>query len=164
VQSSHLRALEDVKIGELARPFLKPGASIDSDARYEAAIGTVKTRATSLVDVGEMVDFYFRDALSFDEKAVAKFLVPAAAQVLADFRAHLAAQAAFDRASLEAATTAWLADKSLQIKDVAQAARVSLSGKSQSPGLYEVLEVLGKDRVLARLDAGAQMASRAAAT
>jgi glutamyl-tRNA synthetase len=164
VQSSHLRALGDAKLGELARPFLKPGVSIDSDARYEAAIGTVKTRATSLVDVGEMVDFYFRDTLSFDEKAVAKFLVPAAAPVLAELRAHLAAQASFDRASLEAATTAWLADKGLQIKDVAQAARVSLSGKSQSPGLYEVLEVLGKDRVLARLDAGVQMASRAAAT
>jgi glutamyl-tRNA synthetase len=163
VQSSHLRALSDADLGALARPFLAADLKVD-EARYDAAVGTVKTRATTLIETAQMVDFYFRDTLSFDEKAVAKFLVPAAAATLTDFRAHLAAQSAFDRASLEAATTAWLTEKGLQIKDVAQAARVSLTGKSQSPGLYEVLEVLGKERVLARLDAGVQMASRAAAT
>ncbi|MBX7194444.1 MAG: glutamate--tRNA ligase [Sandaracinaceae bacterium] len=164
VQSSHLRAVDEAKLAELARPYLKAGATIDSEARLHAAIGTVKTRATTLLDVGEMVDFYFRDTLSFDEKAVAKFLVPAAASLLGDFRAHLAAQPAFDRASLEAATTAWLTERGLQIKDVAQAARVSLTGKSQSPGLYEVLEVLGRERALARLEAGAHKASQAAST
>ncbi len=162
VQSSHLRGLSDEALGALARPLLAADAKLDDDARYASAIGTVKTRATTLVETAQMVDFYFRDTLAFDDKAVAKFLVPAAAQVLNDFRAHLAAQSAFDRASLEAATTAWLTEKGLQIKDVAQAARVSLTGKSQSPGLYEVLEVLGKDRSLARLEAGAAMASKPA--
>ncbi len=164
VQSSHLRALDDAKLGEFARPYLKAGASIDSEERFRAAIGTVKTRAVTLLEVGEMVDFYFRDTLDFDAKAAAKFLVPTAATLLGDFRAHLAAQPSFERASLEAATTAWLTERGLQIKDVAQAARVSLTGKSQSPGLYEVLEVLGRDRALARLEAGAQRASRAAST
>jgi len=162
VQSSHLRALPDAKIGELTRPYLPADASIDADARLEAAIGTVKTRAVTLVECAQMIDFYFRDALTFDEKAVAKFLVPAAAPLLTDFRAHLVLQPAFDRASLEAATNAWLAEKGLQIKDIAQPARVSLTGKSQSPGLYEVLEVLGRDRSLARLEAGVAMASRPA--
>jgi glutamyl-tRNA synthetase len=161
VQSSHLRALDDARIAELARPFLKEGTSIDSDARFHAAVGTVKTRATTLVEVADMVDFYFKDTLAFDEKAVAKFLVPGAAQLLTDLRAHLAAQPGFDRASLEAATSAWLVERGLQIKDVAQAARVSLTGRSQSPGLYEVLEVLGRDRSLARLEAGAAKAASA---
>lgn len=161
VQSSHLRALDDARIAALARPFLKEGASVDSEPRFHAAVGTVKTRATTLVEVADMVDFFFRDALVFDEKAVAKFLVPSAAPLLGDLRALLAAQPAFDRASLEAATSAWLAERGLQIKDVAQAARVSLTGRSQSPGLYEVLEVLGRERALARLEAGAAKAASA---
>jgi glutamyl-tRNA synthetase len=40
------------------------------------------------------------------------------------------------------------------MKNVAQPARVALTGKTQSPGLFEVMEVLGKERTLARLDAG----------
>lgn len=162
VQSSHLRALSDERLAELARPFFAKDVTIPSDARLAAAVGTVKTRATTLVEVGQMVDFYYRDALEFDAKAVAKFLVPDAAPRLADFRALLAKQDAFDRASLETQTNAWLLERGLQIKDVAQAARVSLTGKSQSPGLFEVLEVLGKERVLSRLEHGAETAASAA--
>lgn len=159
VQSSHLRALSDAEIAAKTRPYLKDGASIDSDERFAAAIATVKTRAVTLVEAAEMVDFYFRDEVLFDDKAVAKFLVPAAEATLREFHAHLAAQPAFERAALEAATHAWLEQKGLKIKDVAQSARVSLTGKAQSPGLYEVLEVLGRERSLARLAAGADKAA-----
>jgi glutamyl-tRNA synthetase len=163
VQSSHLRALDDAKLAELVRGLIKDGATIDSEPRLRAAVATVRTRAITLRDVADMIDFYFRETPVFDEEAVAKFLVPSAATLLTDFRAHLAAQPAFDRASLEAATNAWLAGKGLRIKDVAQAARVSLTGRSQSPGLYEVLEVLGRERALARLEAGAAKAAAAKA-
>jgi glutamyl-tRNA synthetase len=58
---------------------------------------------------------------------------------------------------------AWLASKGLQIKDVAQAARVALTGRGASPGLFDVLEVLGKDESLARLEKGTQAAEGAPA-
>ena len=54
--------------------------------------------------------------------------------------------------ALEAAVNAWLEKDGLKLKDVAQPARVALTGKTASPGLYEMMEVLGKDVVLARLD------------
>ena len=162
VQSSHLRALSDGDLTGLVKSYLKPDLTIDSESRLVAAVGTVKTRATTLVEAAEMVEFYFRDTLTFDEKAVAKFLVPATAPLLTDFAAHIAKQSSFDRASLETATTAWLGERGLAIKDVAQAARVSLTGKSQSPGLYEVLEVLGRERSLARLTAGSARAGQGA--
>lgn len=164
VQASHLRALSDAEIAARARAFLSPELVIDSEARLVAAVGTVKTRATTLVEIAHMVDFYFRDVPLFDEEAVAKFLVPDVAPRLRELRAHLAEQTAFDRKSLEAATNAWLAARGWKIKDVAQPARVCLTGKAQSPGLFEVLEVLGKDRALARLDAGIARVSRATAS
>jgi glutamyl-tRNA synthetase len=158
VQSSHLRSKTDEELAALTKPKMKADLNIENEAQFVAAIGTVKTRATTLVEAAEMSDFYFRDVI-FDEKAAQKFLVPAAEPILREFHAHLAAQPSFDRVTLEAATTAWLESKGLKIKDVAQAARVSLSGKSQSPGLYEVLEVLGRELSLARLETGAKMAA-----
>jgi len=61
-------------------------------------------------------------------------------------------------AALEERVNAWLASKGLQIKDVAQAARVALTGRTASPGLFEVLEVLGRDDSLTRLDKGRKIA------
>ena len=48
--------------------------------------------------------------------------------------------------------TGWLSAQNLAIKDIAQPARVALTGRTVSPGLYEVLAVLGKAESLARLD------------
>jgi glutamyl-tRNA synthetase len=61
---------------------------------------------------------------------------------------------------LEAATNAWLAAAGLQIKDVAQAARVALTGRTATPGLFDVLAALGRDRALARLRAGADASEK----
>ena len=59
---------------------------------------------------------------------------------------------------MEAATTAWLEAEGLAIKNVAQPARVALTGRGASPGLYETIVLLGKDHALARLRRGAELA------
>lgn len=164
VQASHLRMLDDAALAKGTAPFLaKLNVHVDgSDPRLAAAVATVKSRAQTFVEAAEQVDFYFVESLAFDEKAKTKFLVAENADKLADLRALLEG-ASFDRASLEATVTAWLTEKGLQMKDIAQPARVALTGRSQSPGLYEVLEVLGKDVSLARLKAGEALARGAAA-
>ena len=56
--------------------------------------------------------------------------------------------------SVEAAVRAWMEEKSLTFKDYAQSARLALSGRTRTPGLFEVMAVLGKDLCVARLDRG----------
>ncbi len=156
VLGAHLRGLDDAALAADARPFLSAELRDAADAdgsRYVAAVGTVKTRATTLAEVGDMIDFYFRDTPSEDEKAVAKFLVPASAPHLQALRQVVEGVTPFTRQPLEAAIDAWLAETGLQMKNVAQPARVAMTGRSQSPGLFEVMEVLGRERTLARLDA-----------
>ena len=58
----------------------------------------------------------------------------------------------------------WLVEKGLLIKDVAQPARVSLTGRSASPGLFEVLEALGREESLARLEKGKALSEGAPAS
>jgi glutamyl-tRNA synthetase len=154
VQTEHLRALDDATIAKHSLPFLaKRGLEVAADdARLPAAIGTVKTRAQNFVDVADMVDFFFREPPALDAKAKEKFLVPANAPRLEALANLVKGTAPFDRATLEAKVTAWLTAEGLQIKDVAQPARVALTGRTQSPGLYELMEVLGEARTVARLE------------
>jgi glutamyl-tRNA synthetase len=145
-------------------PFLAArGLKVDAaDAVLRAAIPTVRERARTYVEAAEALDFFFREPPVFDDKAVAKFLVPAAAPTLDDIAQLVAGVAEWTRAAIEAAFTEHLQKKGLQIKDVAQPARVALTGRSVSPGIYETIDVLGRDLSVSRLRAGAQRARQGA--
>ncbi len=157
VQASHLRMLDDATLAEKTRPFLAPEIAeitANEPERYVAAIATNKTRATTLVESAQLLEFYFREPPVEDEKAVAKFLVADNAANLRGFRDEIANVEPFTREALEQHVTNWLGATGLAMKNVAQPARVAITGKAQSPGLFEVMEVLGKERTLARLDRG----------
>lgn len=153
VQASHLRMLDDATIAKNTAPYLKArGVEVNpNDPSVAMAVQTAKSRAQTYVEMAEMIDFYFVDELTIDPKAKEKFLTPEHAAKLEQFEAKISNVTPFDRNALEAAVTAWLTEAGLQMKDVAQPARVALTGRTQSPGLFEVLEVLGKERSLQRL-------------
>jgi hypothetical protein len=71
--------------------------------------------------------------------------------MLRDFAAVVEKVDTWAAPAIEERVVAWLAERGLQIKDVAQAARVALTGRTASPGLYDVIAILGKDRAVARL-------------
>lgn len=155
VQAHHLRELPVEALAEGARPFMaRRGLEAVTDGpKLAAAVETVRQRAQTLAEVAEMVDYYFREPPVVDEKAERKFLVAAAAPHLRGYRELLGGVEPFSAAAVEQATDAWMAANGLTYKDYAQAARVALSGRSATPGLFEVMEVLGKERCRARLEA-----------
>jgi glutamyl-tRNA synthetase len=160
IEHEHLKSpalTPDDEYAKRVRPFLiARGIDRVDDARLTKAMVTVRERAATFVEAADKMDFFFRESPVMDEKAVAKFLVPAAAANLQGLAGSIrdVTAAAFTAKPLEDRVNAWLADKGLQIKDVAQAARVALTGRSASPGLFDVLEVLGRDDSLTRLDKG----------
>ena len=160
VQAEHLRMLSPVKVSELALPFLRArGLQVDAgDARLTPAMQLVMPRATTLIDVAEALDYFFRDPPVFDGQAADKFLVASAAPMLDAVAARLAAVSNWQRSVLEAAVKAFGEERQLPLQDIAQPARVALTGRKASPGLFEVMEVLGRERTLARLLAGAARA------
>jgi glutamyl-tRNA synthetase len=159
MKQEHLQSAQTY--AERAKPFLLArGLTLPaSDDVLIAALKTVRDRSRTFLEAAEGADFYFRAEPVVDEVAATKFLVPAAADRLAGFAKALMGAPAWEEKSLDAAVHAWLEAEGLQIKDVAQAARVALTGRSASPGLFEVLAVLGRDVSLARLEAGRARAS-----
>lgn len=141
-------------------PFLAQRGLSPSPEAVKRALYTIRERARTFVEAADMLDFYFRDPPQMDEKAVAKFLVKDNAARLTALRDALAKASEWTEAELEARTNAYLTEAGLQIKDVAQPARVALTGRTASPGLYQVLFVLGRETALARLARGAEIAGR----
>jgi glutamyl-tRNA synthetase len=140
-------------------PFLEKRGLTNIDPKLlRAAIPTIRERARTLVEAAEALDFYLRDKPVMDPAAVKKFLTPEHADTLEAFANVLAAVTSFDVPSIEAAVNAFLAEKGLQMKAIAQPARVSITGKTASPGLFEILAVLGRDTSIARLRAGIETA------
>jgi glutamyl-tRNA synthetase len=160
VQGEHLRLLPAARIAELALPFVRArGLFVDADdPRLIPAFESVRLRASTLADAAERIDFYFRAEPVFEEAARKKFLTPAAAHALDGFAAMLVDVTPFSALELEQRTNAWLASQGLAMKDVAQAARVALTGRGAAPGLFEIILVLGREESVRRLRHGKALA------
>jgi len=118
----------------------------------------VKERAKTLVEMVEWVKPYFGQAVTFEEEAAKKFLTPAIAPVLQKLLSRFEALSNFSKQTWEESFKSLVEEEGLKMGQLAQPVRVALTGRTASPGLFEVMEVLGRDRTLFRLRQGIERA------
>ncbi len=145
------------------RPFLEARGLTPSDDDILRALPLFRDRGQTWAQAADLMDYLFRDPPQPDEKAVKKFLVPEKAGILRDVADALASVSPFDKDALEQRFTGLLAERGLELKEVAQPVRVALTGRTASPGLFEVAALLGRDRTLERLRGAAKIAEAATA-
>jgi glutamyl-tRNA synthetase len=97
----------------------------------------------------------------FEEEAAKKFLTPASAPILSKLAERFEAFPDFSKSEWEAAFKKMVEEEGLKMGQLAQPVRVALTGRTASPGLFEVMEVLGRDRTLLRLRKGIARANTA---
>ena len=153
LKQERLTSDADYAKGLPPRSSRSAASSTSTRQKLAKAIPLVRERAHTFVEAADALDYFFREPPALDEKAAKKFLVPDKAAHLGGIRAAAPRRRppAPPRA-LEADVGAWLTKEGLELKDVAQPARVALTGRTASPGIFEVLEVLGRDSAMARLD------------
>ncbi|MEB2310640.1 MAG: glutamate--tRNA ligase [Sorangiineae bacterium] len=135
-----------------AAPFLeRRGLASPEPARLRAAIPLVRERARTLAEAAEMLDYFFRPEPELDPKAAAKALGPGAAEVLGELAEALRGVEPWEGSALEEATRRHVEARGLALKDVAQPARVAVTGRAASPPLFDVMSVLGREQTLHRL-------------
>ena len=111
-------------------------------------------------DILDYDDFFLADdQLMYDEKAFAKRLrQPAeAAELLRQFRDVLAEADAFTAESLETLLKQFVQQQGIKIGQIIHALRVAVTGKAVGFGMFETLEILGRDSVVARIDRALSM-------
>jgi glutamyl-tRNA synthetase len=162
IEHEHLKSTAltpDDEYASRLMPFMaKRGLEGLDEARVKSTIYTVRERSRTFIEAADGLDFFFREPPVMDDAAKKKFLVAANAVHLRGLVEAITPVTEWTEAALEKRVHDWLAEKGLAIKDVAQPARVALTGRTASPGLYQVLFVLGREVSLARLEAGAKVA------
>src|SRR5262249_38379492 len=135
------------------RPYVERAGWSLSDERLAWIIEVLGDRLRVFGDILLQAQFLFADELSYDEKAFAKRVqAEGAPQKLADYRAFLAAREAFDAATLDRETQAWVAERGMGLGDIVHAVRVAVTGTAAGPGLFDCLALLGKETSLLRID------------
>ncbi len=167
VNFQYLKATPATELASLVVPYLeKAGLPVPDDRAWLVrVVETLRERAKTLVELAAFCRFYLVDRVEIEAKAAAKHLTPAIAPVLDDLIDRLARLAAWDAASVEGAMQATIGAHDLALGKLAQPVRVAVTGGTVSPGIYEVLDVLGRERALDRLRAArAQLATSSTAT
>jgi glutamyl-tRNA synthetase len=121
----------------------------------------MKERAKTLVEMVDWVRPYFGQAVVFEEEAAQKFLTPTIAPVLAKLLTRFENFPTFSKKQWEEVFKQLVEEEGLKMGQLAQPVRVALTGRTASPGLFEVMEVLGRDRTLHRLRQGSEWAFHA---
>jgi len=137
---------------DLLLPFLEQkGLRPRSQAWLGEIVKTLKDRSKTLLDMANQAEFYFRSDFHFDEKAAKKHLTPNIREPLDMLIAKIESSPELDEKGLEEAFREVLTRKEIKLGALAQAVRVALTGKAVSPGIYEVMKILGREEVVKRI-------------
>jgi glutamyl-tRNA synthetase len=162
LNAEHLRALDVDELAQRLLPYARQaGLTNATPEKLRAIAPLIRERIRLLSEVGEVADFFFVEPKSYDPAALIpkKGDAALAAQALRKSKEVLSTVPAFDHATLEAALRAAADELSVKAGQLFQPIRVAVCGRMNSPPLFETLEVLGRETVLARLDFALGMVS-----
>jgi glutamyl-tRNA synthetase len=152
----YLRAADDGRLVALiaGRVAAALGRELtDSDTSLlQRTMPELKKRANNLNDLAGSSLFYLRSRPIPMDEGAAKLLASATPGLLDRARARFAAQDDWTAAALEQVARELAESEAAKLGQIAQPLRAAVTGSAQSPGLFEVLEVLGRQEVLGRID------------
>jgi glutamyl-tRNA synthetase len=148
----YIRETSDDILADEAIPFFsRLGLDNLDKEKVTQAVGTLKARSKTLIEMAENALFYFQDDVTYEEKGDKQFLKRNILELLEGLLGRLEKTPDFNQSGLEKTFVTFLEEKEIKLGKVAQPLRVALTGKTVSPGIFEVMEVLGKESVLQRL-------------
>jgi glutamyl-tRNA synthetase len=158
MNSEYLRHLPLERLLLLVEQELKKAGIWNEDfrihqrERFEASVRLLQTRARSLKDFADSGRAFFTDDFHYDPEAVKKFWKDSALpELLQDLAHRLSKLECFELRSTENCLRAFAEERGVKPGVLINASRVVLTGQAVAPGLFEVMSVLGRESVVARL-------------
>ena len=157
----YIRALTLEELTDRCLPFLEKAGLVrenlseDELAYVRAVIALEQERIHTLADAPVLAEFFLRsdDEYAFDEKAVRKWLThPGVGDRLKAVRAGFESLDTWTPETTEKVVRDVIAQFGVKNGEVIHPVRVSMSGRTEGPGLFEMIAVLGKERSLRRID------------
>ena len=153
LNSWYIRNKPPEEIAGLVIPLLhKRGIEAELDEKLVKIVKELAQRAKTLNDIAESIDYFYTDEITYDEKADNKFLTPEILPVIQDITLRLTSLNDFTIDDMKAEFDTVMEESGLKLGKIAQPIRVALTGGTVSPGIFEVMDILGKEEVLQRLE------------
>jgi glutamyl-tRNA synthetase len=165
MNAEYIKTSPPERVVEALEPLLE-GGGLKEEVRAVSKewlarlVVLVRERTKTLVEMVEWVKPYFGQAVAFDEEAAKKFLTPSIAPVLAKLLDRFEVFPEFAKQEWEESFKKLVEEEGMKMGQLAQPVRVALTGRTASPGLFDVMEVLGRERTLARLRRAVERAAR----
>ena len=135
-----LAAEAGVEFGEAAEDYI------------EAALATCRDKVKQAGDLPAFCGFYFRDDFQYDEAMATKAFAPENKEGFTKLREAYATLEPFEPGSMESALKSLAEEMDLKVRALVMPARLACTGAKVGPSLYDLMAVLGRERVLARMD------------
>jgi glutamyl-tRNA synthetase len=153
LNAHYIKEGDSQEIAQQLIPFLlQRGVKAELNERLIKVIRSLQPRAKTMVEMAGMAEFYFKDDFPYDEKGSRKFLRPELSPFLTSLLEGLRGSDDFAEANLERFFRQLIEQQGLKLNQAAQGVRVALTGKTTSPGLFEVMEGIGREQVIRRLE------------
>jgi glutamyl-tRNA synthetase len=159
LNQQYIQNTDPIKLAEQLEPFLiKEGVLIEqhglSIKEIAKPIPSLNQRSQTLIEMAQKSAFYFKKDLTFDEKARDKFLNKEIKPHIEKLITGINDMTLFEHDSLENLLKKVAEEAGLKLGKLAQPVRVALTGSTASPGIYDVILLLGKTTTLKRLNEG----------
>jgi glutamyl-tRNA synthetase len=154
LSQAYIKATDGARLAVLVQPFLaEAGLTAPEPARLGPMLETLRERAKTLREMVEIGRFYFERPSSYEDKARVKLFAAPGPERLDVLIERLATVEPFTTATLEPLYRELVTALGVKLVDLAQLTRLAVTGRTASPPIFDVLALLGRDEVLARLRA-----------
>jgi glutamyl-tRNA synthetase len=153
LNSQYIKKIGLDELVERIRPFLEARgySRIDPDLLRKAVL-SLRERVKTLVELADLSEFYFSDEIVYDDRAFRKFLGSETVPMMREVIGSLSKESMLTREEIHHLIQQLADTRGEPLVKIAQPLRVALTGRSVSPPIDEVIEVLGKERVTRRLE------------
>jgi glutamyl-tRNA synthetase len=166
VNAHHIRHGDPSRIASLLMPFLEQkgfGQAVKAapSGWIEQLVIMLRERARTLIEMAAAAEPYLTQEPTMESEAVQKFLTPAMAPILETLAQRFESAKDFSKETLERIFKVVLEESGLKMGQLAQPVRVALTGRAVSPGIFEVIDLLGREATMMRLWRGVGLAQGA---
>ncbi len=159
----YIQQADPDRIAELLLDLLKKDGVVTTSNEpdntwLKSLVKILTERSHTLVEMKTAALPFVVDQITMDEKAKAKHLTPDVAPLLSELTGRLKSVEPFQHEEVAKVFNSLVEEKGIKLGKLAQPVRVALTGGTVSPGIFEVLEVMGKEKALKRIEAAIKLA------
>lgn len=153
LNSQYIKKMDLDELLQRVLPFMeRRGYRITDQNLLRKAVASLKERVKTLVEMADLSSFYFEEEIDYDENGLKKFFKPEIIPIFRDITSSLSKEETLSKNNAQDLIRRVSEIRKEPLIKIAQPLRVALTGRTASPPIDEVMEALGKERVIERIE------------